>query len=96
MDYVLKFGLGVILGLLCGIGGYILKTRIIRNRLEGIVDFILADIKDHEGVDWNDIEDLEEMLRYKWGEVIKRGWQGYYQWLEHRLGRPPIKVGDGK
>lgn len=95
--------LGLVLGFLVSLAfvicGYVLKTKIINNRLEGIVAFIIDDIKEHEGLglEWSNIDlCLEETLKDKWMEVIKRGHLGYYQWLEYRLGYLPTIIGDEK
>lgn len=79
------------------IAGYLLKTRLLEYRLKGIVDFIMADIKNYNTVEWNDIDEyLEETLKFKWGAVIKRGCKGYYLWLEHKLGYSPTYIKEEK
>lgn len=65
--------------------GYVLKTRIVNNRINGIVDLILDDMQKFSHGVWKHVNwDFESFLKSKWSEVIKRGVQGYYQWLQYR------------
>lgn len=71
----------------CIITGYLLKTRILKQRLEQIVKFIMDDIKDHDRVDWQALDStLEKLLKERWSEVIKRGVVSYKIWVRYKPG----------
>lgn len=85
--------------LACVIGfvvtGYVFKATIQADRQKNAVKLILADIQEHDRFDWGnmDLQDKEHFM-FKWGEIIKRGDKGYYRWLDRKLGKKAIRIGE--